>query len=68
MLFLFQYIRNRKVFFAHDPLSECVEGDIVMIQSCYPISKKKHFTVEEILERAPRYTPQVESAPPTPTK
>ena len=52
-----QYIRRRKVFFAHDENEECVEGDVVMIKSCFPISKMKHFTIEEILDKAPRYEP-----------
>ena len=43
-----------------------MEGDVVMIKSCYPISKKKHFTIEEIVERAPRYTPTHDEATPTP--
>lgn len=53
---LLQYIRHRKVFFAHDEKEEGNEGDIVIIKSCYPISKKKHFVIEEFVERAPRCT------------
>lgn len=51
-----QYIRHRKIFFAHDEKEEGVEGDVVMIKSCLPISKKKHFIIHEFLERAPRCT------------
>lgn len=45
------------MFFAHDEREECVEGDVVMIKSCFPISKLKHFVIDEVLERAPRYEP-----------
>lgn len=58
-----QYIRRRKVFFAHDENGDCVEGDVVMIKSCFPISKMKHFTIEEILEKAPRYEPPPQDLP-----
>ena len=63
----FQYIRHRKVFMAHDEKEECVEGDIVMIKSCFPISKRKHFMIHEFIEKAPRYTPPSETTPPTET-
>ena len=53
---LFQYIRRRKVCFAHDPAEECVEGDIVLIRSCTPITKRKKFAITEIVEKAPRFT------------
>jgi ribosomal protein S17 len=46
------------VFFAHDESEDCIEGDVVMIKSCQPISTKKHFVIDEVLERAPRYNPE----------
>ena len=58
---LLQYLRQRKVFFAHDEKEECVEGDVVMIKSCFPVSKKKHYVIDEILEPAPRYSPDAAS-------
>lgn len=61
-LFSLQYIRHRKVFFAHDEKEECVENDVVMIKSCFPISKMKHFVIDHILERAPRYQPELEDS------
>lgn len=48
---VFQYIRKRKKFFAHDEREECREGDWVVIKGCKPLSDKKHYNVVEILER-----------------
>ena len=48
---VFQYIRKRKKFFAHDEHEECREGDWVVIKGCKPLSDKKHYNVVEILER-----------------
>ena len=47
------------MFFAHDEKEEGVEGDVVMIKSCFPISKLKHFVIEEFIERAPRCTSEL---------
>ena len=52
-----QYIRRRKRLFAHDETEKCIVGDVVLIKSCLPISKKKHYVVQEIVESAPRYVP-----------
>jgi len=40
-----------------DNRQDCVVGDVVLIQSCPAISKKKHYTIEEVVARIPRYTP-----------
>ena len=38
----------------------CIVGDVVLLKSCQPISKKKHYTIHEVVAHAPRYV-----APPT---
>ena len=48
-----QYYKTRKKFLAHDEQERCNEGDLVYIQSCRPISKRKAFNVTKIIERAP---------------
>ncbi len=43
-------LRNRKDYMAHDELG-CQLGDLVRLVESRPISKRKHWVVEEILER-----------------
>ena len=50
----FQYFNERKVYFAHDGNNECTRGDLVIIKECRKLSKKKAFTVSEIVDRAPK--------------
>ncbi|OGG44449.1 30S ribosomal protein S17 [Candidatus Kaiserbacteria bacterium RIFCSPHIGHO2_01_FULL_48_10] len=40
-----KYIVTTKKFLAHDPGNTKKEGERVMIRSCRPISKRKHFIV-----------------------
>lgn len=47
-----QYISSVK-FFAHDEQNEAREGDKVSIVETRPISRKKHFKLEKIIEKAP---------------
>ena len=37
---------------AHDQDNECVEGDTVTIEECRPMSKKKSWRLQEILNKA----------------
>ena len=53
---LLQYYKRRKKYLCHDENEECRDGDLVRIKECRPLSKQKHFTVEEIIERAEQYT------------
>lgn len=39
-------------FFAHDEQNNCLEGDVVRIEECRPLSKNKRWVVREILQRA----------------
>jgi small subunit ribosomal protein S17 len=45
-------IRVSKRYKAHDENNTCRMGDEVRIVECRPISKDKHWTVEEIVQRA----------------
>ncbi|KNC98376.1 mitochondrial 37S ribosomal protein MRPS17 [Spizellomyces punctatus DAOM BR117] len=49
-------ITFHKTFLAHDEHERCVVGDWVRIDSCQKISKRKNFTLGEIVAPASRYT------------
>jgi len=40
-----KFIRRSKKYVAHDSNNVCKEGDIVQIQECRPISKRKNWEV-----------------------
>ena len=44
-------VRRETRFMAHDPQNACKLGDVVRIRECRPLSKLKHWRVEEILQR-----------------
>lgn len=46
--------RRNKTFLADANGHDLHEGDLVRITECRPISKRKHFKVTEVLEKAPR--------------
>ena len=58
---LLQYYKTRKKFLAHDQRQECREGDLVYIQACRPISKRKAFNVTRIVERAPQLSDKADT-------
>jgi small subunit ribosomal protein S17 len=45
-----KYIKRSTKFLVHDENNQCQEGDIVAITSCRPISKRKTFTLVEVIE------------------
>ena len=47
-----KYIRRTKRYMAHDEAGECRLGDRVAIAETRPLSKKKRWRVQSILERA----------------
>eukprot|EP01147_Barroeca_monosierra_P003781 gene3781-6303_t len=47
-------IRNRKVYLVHDEESARMPGDIVRIEECRPLSKRKRFTIIDILKEEER--------------
>ncbi|CEG70911.1 hypothetical protein CU097_013867 [Rhizopus azygosporus] len=42
-------IKSHKNYLAHDEKEVCQLGDIVRIEACRPLSKRKHFSVAEII-------------------
>ncbi|MBT3182719.1 MAG: 30S ribosomal protein S17 [Deltaproteobacteria bacterium] len=46
-----KYVRKKKKFMAHDENNECRAGDTVRISECRPLSKKKRWRVDSILEK-----------------
>lgn len=47
-----KYIRHSRKFLAHDEAGECRQGDTVAIEECRPISKRKSWRLQKIIERA----------------
>jgi small subunit ribosomal protein S17 len=51
-------MKKRKKFYAHDETGQANMGDIVRIIECRPLSKLKHWQLEEIVRRAPQVAAQ----------
>lgn len=47
-----KYIRRRTKFMAHDPANECKIGDKVQIVEFRPLSRRKRWHLDTILEKA----------------
>lgn len=47
-----KYVRKSSKLLAHDEKNECKEGDVVIIESSRPISKRKAWRLQKIVERA----------------
>ena len=47
-----KYIRRRKKFMAHDPNNDCGIGDTVSIIEHRPLSARKRWHLEKIMEKA----------------
>lgn len=47
-----KYIKRTTKLMAHDENNECQEGDLVEIMSCRPLSKKKVWMLNKIVEKA----------------
>lgn len=46
-----KYMRKFSKMYAHDSDNQCKIGDIVMIKMCRPISKKKSWTLVEVVNK-----------------
>ena len=44
--------RKSSKIFAHDEENSCSDGDIVTIEECRPLSKKKSWRLQKIIEKA----------------
>lgn len=47
-----KYVRRRKKFMAHDEKNQCRVGDTVAIRECRPLSKRKRWIVEGVVQKA----------------
>lgn len=47
-----RFVRSSRKFMAHDESSQCGVGDKVQIVECRPLSRRKRWRVERIIERA----------------
>jgi small subunit ribosomal protein S17 len=47
-----KYIKRSSKVHAHDEDNSCLEGDLVKIEQCRPMSKTKAWRVVEIVKRA----------------
>jgi len=47
-----KYIRRRKKFMAHDPQNDCGIGDTVSIIEHRPLSARKRWHLDKIMEKA----------------
>ncbi|MFP6781277.1 MAG: 30S ribosomal protein S17 [Gammaproteobacteria bacterium] len=49
-----KYIRRSTKLLAHDENNECNEGDTVAIEECRPLSKRKAWRLQKVLQRGPQ--------------
>lgn len=47
-----KYVRKSNKFMAHDEKNDCNEGDLVKIQESRPLSRRKRWSLIEVIERA----------------
>ena len=47
-----KYIRRTRKYLVHDESDNCRVGDTVKISACRPLSKLKHWRVQEVVSRA----------------
>ncbi|MSR14876.1 MAG: 30S ribosomal protein S17 [Gammaproteobacteria bacterium] len=47
-----KYVRKSTKVLAHDEHNECKEGDTVAIEECRPLSKRKAFRLQRVIEKA----------------
>ena len=49
-----KYVKRTTKVHAHDENNECGEGDTVAIEECRPLSKRKSWRLQRVIERATR--------------
>ena len=47
-----KFIRKQVRYMAHDAKNECQVGDVVLIEECRPLSRRKRWLVRSIIQRA----------------
>jgi small subunit ribosomal protein S17 len=58
-----KYQRRSTQLLAHDENGECREGDVVSIQECRPLSRRKNWRLVKVLSRGPQADQAPESKP-----
>lgn len=48
-----KFLRRSTKLMAHDENNQCREGDIVTIEECRPLSKRKTWMLVSVVEQAP---------------
>lgn len=48
-----KFLRRSSKLMAHDESNQCREGDIVTIRECRPLSRRKSWTLVNVVEQAP---------------
>lgn len=48
------YAKDTTHFLVHDEENFCVSGDKVVIRSCLPLSKRKHYYIRNVVKPFPR--------------
>lgn len=49
-----KFLRRSTKLMAHDENNQCREGDIVTIEECRPLSKRKAWMLVSVVEQAPQ--------------
>ncbi len=47
-----RFVRTTSKFMAHDEENTCSAGDRVLIEECRPMSRRKRWRVQRVIERA----------------
>ena len=47
-----KYVKTSVKYLADDPENQCNIGDVVLIEECRPLSKRKRWRIKSILEQA----------------
>ena len=55
-----KYLQTSTKYLAHDERNECSVGDKVVIAESRPLSKRKRWRLQQIVERAVRDVPEVD--------
>ena len=46
-----KYIKRKVKYMAHDAANQCRIGDLVLVEECRPLSRRKRWLVRSIIER-----------------
>ena len=46
-----KYVNRKVKYMAHDESNQCRVGDLVLIEECRPLSRRKRWLVRAVLER-----------------